>query len=140
MIGKVILWSVWLFVGPFNGWETLSKLEIVPSYDEFLGEDGEKPVFSDELLAFNGEVVELEGYVIPIEQSGASDYFVLSRYPYNACFFCGNAGPETVAEVYAEEKFNQVDEKIRVKGTLKLNSEDPFHLYFILENSEVTVL
>lgn len=137
---KAVLLVICGWSDPFSGWETLSKLTLVSGYDEFLGEETEVAVFSEELKAFQGQQVTLEGYVIPISEAGESDYFVLSRFPYNSCFFCGNAGPETVAEIYTTGKHTFVDQKVKVTGTLKLNATDPFHLFFILEDSEVKVL
>lgn len=128
---------VWLLSDPFLGWETLSRLKVQTTYDRFLGEETDVPVFSDDLRAFDGQVVSIEGYVIPLDQSGAQGYFVLSRFPYANCFFCGNAGPETVAEVYTREKFQYRDARVRVKGRLKLNDSDPLHLFYLLLNAEV---
>jgi len=125
---------------PFQQWKTLEKLTLKQGYDEFLGEAIEIPEFSEELLAFDSSEVTIEGYVIPLEASGKQDYFVLSRFPYNNCFFCGNAGAETVIEVYADESFEVRDSKVKVSGTLKLNSEDPMHLYFIISEAEVQLV
>ena len=122
---------------PFEGWNTLSKLEIEGQYDEFFNETIDVPVFSDDLLAFDGKHIEIEGYVIPLQSSGEQEYFVLSRFPYNSCFFCGNAGPETVAEVYVTEPVTVQDERVLVKGRLKLNVQDPLHLFYIIEEASV---
>lgn len=121
----------------FNGWDTLSKLTITNQYDEMLGDNLEIPVFSVELKEFDNQIITIEGYVIPIQQTEKQDYFVLSRFPYNSCFFCGNAGPETVAEVYTLEKVPFKDERVTVTGTLKLNADDPLHLFYIIENAKV---
>ncbi|MFT4833260.1 MAG: hypothetical protein ACJA2C_000094 [Marinoscillum sp.] len=135
----VIILCAWLAATPFEGWETLSKLELVKGYDEFLGEEMEVPVFSKELKSFDGEIVTVSGYVIPLETSGKQDYFVLSRFPFNNCFFCGNAGQETVMEVYCDTPINQTDAKITVTGRLKLNDTDPMRLFFILSEAKVKI-
>ncbi|MEQ9302959.1 MAG: hypothetical protein RJQ14_03520, partial [Marinoscillum sp.] len=95
---KVLIIVFWSILQTFDGWNTLQKLELQRTYDEFLGEDIELPVFSDELKTYDGSRVTIEGYTIPLQQATEQDYFVLSRFPYNNCFFCGNAGPETVVE------------------------------------------
>lgn len=136
----MILFLLIRIFAPFDGWETLEKMHLTKVYDEFLGEETEMAVFSDELKAFYGKEVTIEGYVIPLQQTVGQDYFVLSRFPYNNCFFCGNAGPETVAEVYTTDKFELQDTKVRVTGTLELNADDPLHLFFILSDAEVEVL
>jgi len=139
-MSMVLIILTWLLTQPFQGWETLQKLELSTAYDEFLGEEMEVPVFSDELKGFDKKEVTLEGYVIPLEQATSQDYFVLSRFPFNNCFFCGNAGPETVAEIYTEEQFEFTDTKVRVTGTLELNADDPLHLFFIVNQAKVEVL
>ena len=136
----VFLLYAWSLVADFEGWDTLQKLELQQSYDEFIGESTEVPVFSDELKAWNGKRVTIEGYVIPLQTAVEQEYFVLSRFPYNNCFFCGNAGPETVAEVYADETITFQDARVQVTGVLRLNADDPLHLFFIFENAEVVRL
>lgn len=137
---KVLIAFLWLTADPFKGWDTLQMLTLKKSYDDLLGEETEVPVFSESLKAFEGKQVTIEGYVIPLQQSGAQDYFVLSRFPYNNCFFCGNAGPETVAEIYTLEKISYRDARVRVKGILHLNADNPLHLFFIIRDSEVVRL
>ncbi|MEQ8474233.1 MAG: hypothetical protein RIC35_23760 [Marinoscillum sp.] len=139
-MSKVLIILIWCTIQPFQGWDTLQKLKLQQSYDEFLGEELELPVFSEELESFDGQQVTLEGYVIPLQQSAEQDYFVLSRFPYNNCFFCGNAGPETVAEVYTSEKVTYKDERVKVTGILKLNDSDPLHLFFIISDADVELV
>lgn len=134
---NVILYLSLLIAPEFNGWDTLSMLTIENVYDDFIEDYFEVPRFSDHLLTFDGKVVTIEGYVIPIQQSVNQDYFVLSRFPYSSCFFCGNAGAETVAEVYTNTKSAFKDERVEVTGILKLNSDDPLHLFYIIEDAEV---
>ncbi len=122
---------------PFEGWDTLSKLKIDRQFDEILSESIDVPIFSDDLKAFDGKIIELEGYVIPLQSRANQEYFVLSRFPYSSCFFCGNAGPETVAEVYTPETTRFKDEKVKIKGRLRLNAGSPLHLFYIIEEAEV---
>ena len=136
-----IWYIIYIFqISPFQGWETLSKLKIDQQYDEVLNETFDVPIFSDDLLAFDGKKVTIEGYVIPLETSKSQKYFVLSRFAYNSCFFCGQAGPETVAEVYTKNLVEVKEEKVRVTAVLRLNAKDPLHLFYILEEAEVSVV
>jgi hypothetical protein len=61
----------------------------------------------------------------------------LSKFPYSQCFFCGAAGPETIAEIKFKEKQGkfEMDQYLRVKGKLKLNESDIEHGNFILEDA-----
>lgn len=135
--GMVYLVFYVLLSAQFSGWDLLSQVEIVNGYDEFMGAEVEKPKFSDYLVAQNGNEITLEGFIIPLEQSGNQDYFILSRFPYQSCFFCGAAGPETVIEVFPLKGIRYTDDKIRVKGTLRLNNGNPLQLFYSLKNCTV---
>lgn len=125
---------------PLQGWELLSDVAVIRVYDKFQEQEVEKPEFSEALRERNKTEITLEGFVIPLNAEGSSDYFVLSRFPYQSCFFCGNAGPETVVEVYANDQLSLVDQRVSVKGTLYLNEDDPLHLYYIMKDCTVELL
>lgn len=134
------IFLAFLFQPQLSGWELLSSVEIVMGYDDFMGAEVEQPKFSEQLKLREGKELTLEGFIIPLQQESDQDYFVLSRFPYQSCFFCGAAGPETVVEVYSGRDFRYTDERVRVNGTLKLNDDNPLHLFFILEDCEVEKL
>ncbi|WP_425390135.1 hypothetical protein [Ekhidna sp.] len=129
-----------LFTPQLSGWELLSSVEIVMGYDDFMGAEVEQPKFSEQLKLREGKELTLEGFIIPLQQEADQDYFVLSRFPYQNCFFCGAAGPETVVEVYSDRGFRYTDERVRVIGKLRLNDDNPLHLFYILEDCKVTRL
>ncbi len=120
------------------GWELLSLVEITKEYDEFISAEIDKPLFPEKLKAQEGAKIVLEGFMIPLEQETRQEYFVLSRFPYQSCFFCGGAGPETVVEVFSDEKFTFTDNRIRVEGELELNDDNPLQLFYVLRNSKIT--
>ena len=134
----MVSFLVWILFSPqFSGWDLLSQVQVVKGYDEFMGTEVEQPKFSDFLLAQNGKEVTLEGFIIPLDQSGEQEYFILSRFPYQSCFFCGAAGPETVAEIFPKESVRFTDEKIKVTGTLRLNADNPMQLFYTLKECSV---
>lgn len=117
-----------------NLWKTLGKITFKKQYDELLGFKVDVPVFSQEILAMEGKVVTIKGYIIPVEGYKSHKEFVFSAYPYNMCFFCGGAGPETVMEVYAKEPIKYTAEPITIKGKLELNSTDVNRLIYALND------
>lgn len=135
---SVIFFCIVSFFQP-SEWDLLSTVDVVMGYDEFIGAEVEKPQFSEQLKARQGSKVTLEGFIIPLQQDTQQDFFILSRFPYQSCFFCGAAGPETVVEVYSDRSFKYTDERVRVSGTLKLN-DNPLNLFYALENCEVKKL
>jgi len=120
-----------------NSWRALSDVTFVSKTDELLGYEIEAPVFGSKVLALEGKQVQVRGYIVPLEEMRGHKYFVLSSLPFNVCFFCGGAGPETVIEVYSKNEIPFTDKAITIKGTLELNADDPLHLMYLLKNAEL---
>ena len=66
------------------------------------------------------------------------DLIILSKYNNANCFFCGNAGQESILEVRmleaAPRRF-EMDEKLTFTGRLKVNTTDWEVVSFILEEA-----
>lgn len=116
-------------------WKTLGKLTYIKEYDDFLGFKIDKPVFSDDVKALEGTQITVKGFIIPVEGYKSHSEFVFSAFPYNMCFFCGGAGPETVMEVYARGPIEYTAEPVTIKGTLRLNADDINRLMYALEDA-----
>ena len=119
-------------------WKTLSKITFKKEYDETMGFKVDVPVFSEAVKELDGKVIEVKGYIIPVEGYKSHKEFVFSAYPYNMCFFCGGAGPETVMEVYAVEPIKYTSEPIVIKGRLELNDSDVNRLIYSLNEVKLT--
>jgi hypothetical protein len=115
-------------------WKTLGKITFTKEYDDFLGFKVDKPVFGPEVKALEGQEITIKGFIIPVDGYKSHTEFVFSAYPYNMCFFCGGAGPETVMEVYADEAIEYTAEPITIKGILRLNADDINRLMYALES------
>jgi hypothetical protein len=118
-------------------WKTLEKVTYKKHYDETLGLYVDKPVFSSAIKKLDKKVVTIKGYIIPLEGYQDQNYFVFSKYPYNMCFFCGGAGPETVMEVETKKgkDIKYTSKMITIKGKLKLNDDNVDRLMYILEDA-----
>ena len=117
-------------------WKTLSKITYKKEYNEMMGFKVDVPVFSEEVKALEGKKVSIRGYIIPVEGYKGHKEFIFSAYPYNMCFFCGGAGPETVMEVYANEAIEYTAEPITIRGKLELNADDINRLIYSLHGVE----
>lgn len=115
-----------------NTWKTLGKITYKKEYDELMGFKVDVPVFSDEIKELEGKEVKIKGYIIPVEGYKSHKEFIFSAYPYNMCFFCGGAGPETVMEVSASEPVKYTAEQIEIQGILTLNDSDVNRLMYIM--------
>ena len=117
-------------------WKDLAKITYEKKYDELLGFKVDVPVFGDDVKAMEGEMIEISGYIVPVEGYKSHKEFVFSAFPYNMCFFCGGAGPETVMEVTANEAVKYSTERITLRGRLRLNNENINQLMYLLEDAE----
>jgi hypothetical protein len=120
-----------------NGWPIFSRVEFRPKFVEDFNAHVYYPIFTDEIKKLEGKQVVLEGYVIPLEVE--TEFTVLSFYPYAQCFFCGGAGPESIASVYFKKtprKF-KLDEFVKIKGILVLNEDDIDQTNFIIADAEI---
>lgn len=96
-----------------------------------------KAIFGDRVKSLNGQLVEISGYMIPVDISAGQ--YVLSAYPFSACYFCGGAGPESVMELKFKEKPEKkikTDAYLTFRGRLKLNNQNYEQLNYILLNAE----
>lgn len=121
-----------------NLWKTLAKITFKKEYDELMGFKIDVPVFSKEIQALEGKEVTIKGYIIPVEGYKSHKEFIFSAFPYNMCFFCGGAGPETVMEVFASEEIEYSAEAVTIKGKLELNADDINRLMYGL--TDVTLV
>ena len=118
-------------------WELLKNVE----FDEIWSEEFQAyymvPKFSESVKEIDGKEVQIRGFIIPVDI--VQDYYVLSANPYSSCFFCGQAGPESVMEIQMIKKYEglRMDQVITYKGTLKLNVDDIYQLNYILEDAEI---
>jgi uncharacterized membrane protein YcgQ (UPF0703/DUF1980 family) len=120
-------------------WALFSKTRFVEKLNRQLSMYFLYPAFPPELEALEGKEVELTGFHIPLEVTHAN-MLILSKYPMAECFFCGGAGPESVAVVYLREKPAKrlkMDDILTVKGNLELNENDVEELNFIIKDAHI---
>jgi len=101
-----------------------------------LGFKVDVPVFSGDIKNLEGKEVTIKGYIIPVEGYKSHKEFIFSAYPYNMCFFCGGAGPETVMEVVSKTAVAFTADPITLKGVLHLNATDINRLMYSLTEVE----
>lgn len=118
-----------------NVWKSLSDVSYKVSEDNF----GELyvPVFSEESKKLEGTVVEADGYIIPFEGMFKPEHIILSSLPLAECFFCGSGGPETVMEVMLTDPIKYTSKRVKVRGKLVLNGNDPEKLMYILKEAKL---
>lgn len=116
-------------------WKDLSEVSYKISEDDY----GELyvPEFSPKIKSLEGKEVTADGYIIPFEGMFKPEHIILSSLPLAECFFCGSGGPETVMEVMLKKPIKYTSKRVKVKGKLTLNANDPEKLMYILEDGEL---
>jgi hypothetical protein len=95
------------------------------------------PLFKEKQKSLDGKEVAITGYIIPVDVE--LNQYVLSAFPFSACFFCGNAGPESVMAVYfsSPDHTFKTDERVTLHGNLELNDTNVDELVYVLRNAKL---
>jgi len=109
-------------------WQLLFKVKYGNWRENF------NPIFPEEVKKLNGKKIQIKGFLIPMEKKPKHNFFLLSAFPYDACFYCGKAGPESVIEVTCPKAVKFTESMITIEGTLQLNSDSPEHLFYIIKD------
>ncbi len=120
-----------------NVWHVLAEVGFENKPSEESGFLIESPKFSKRLWSYNGKVVRVKGYLIPMAELGGRNEYMLSSLPFNQCYFCGGAGPETVVELQTKQSIRFVTRQITVEGVLFLNDFDPDHHMYIIKDARL---
>ena len=114
-------------------WSTFERLKFEEVYVQEQAAWLQKPLWTEELREWDGKRVKVTGYVIALD--AVSQEYALSAFPFSSCFFCGNAGPESVLELrLAQEATFLTDQVVTFEGTLRLN-DDPLAFPLTLESA-----
>ncbi|MDP5169663.1 MAG: DUF3299 domain-containing protein [Bacteroidia bacterium] len=122
-------------------WEDLKDVVFEEKFYDELDQLLLFPVFGEKIKARAGSTVMISGYVIPVDpgDENTPGRYVLSANPFSACFFCGNAGPESVVELELADPDQMFanDEFRSFTGKLQLNDEDVDKLNYLLVDASV---
>ena len=118
-------------------WEMLDDVTFTDKYSEEAQGYYYYPDFGPTVKDLEGVQVYIKGYMLVIDPS--KNIYILSRYPYASCFFCGNGGPESIVELKLREGQPEfkMDQKATILGTLELNYDDIYQCNYILQDAEV---
>lgn len=124
-----------------EAWKILADVSWGKAYNETYQTYYVVPEFGEWPRRYEGKELTISGYIVPMDP--VEPLFVLSKNPYSACFFCGQAGPETVIELLLEEEEGKsprryrLDEHLTFRGRLRLNAHDNRYLHYLLEDAQV---
>lgn len=142
LIVVIVLFGVGAF--PFAaqaqslGWQAFAQVKSETKFFKNEGVYVVTPKFDEKIKSLEGMYFSLRGYYIPTEVH-SDKWIVMSKVPMSQCFFCGGAGPESIAMINFKGKAPKfkTDQIITVRGKLRLNDSNLDELNFILDDSEL---
>ena len=109
-------------------WKQLAEVEF-EGYDD-QGMPTGNPTFPEELFALDGQTVKLSGFMIPLDFSEMQTSFLISAFPGDGCYFHMPGGPDSIAEIQAEEGVEFSYDTVEVEGKFVLLKDDPYGLLY----------
>ena len=115
-------------------WKDLTDVTFEDVYFEEAKEWIPSPQFGEKVKKLDQQIVLIKGYMVPL----GPERYALSANPFASCFFCGNAGPESVMdlELTSYDKVYFTDDYVTFQGKLILNDSDLNKMCYVLEEAE----
>jgi len=94
------------------------------------------PTVNKELKAKKGKKIAISGFIIPID----NESYALSKNVFAQCFFCGQAGPETIVGIHFKnlKKRLKTDQYVTLEGFFRYNETDVEDWIYHIEEAIIT--
>ncbi|RYD94258.1 MAG: hypothetical protein EOP54_17835 [Sphingobacteriales bacterium] len=122
-------------VGDTLNWKLLSQIKYVKKPSPDYPEGVMYPVINPTLKAKNNKTIVMSGFIIPIDNKT----YALSKNVFASCFFCGQAGPETIMGIKFKVAGTKLktDQYVTLSGTFRYNENDVDDWIYHIENAVV---
>lgn len=108
-------------------WQTLMNVEVTEQkIDNFIQSI---PSFTPPLKAMDGQVIKLNGYMVPLDPSDRQSHFVLMAYPHS-CPFHLPGGLGGFVEVFADFPVEFTYDPILIEGHFQLLTDFSSGLFY----------
>lgn len=116
-------------------WKLLGQIDFVKKKNPHYGEVM-YPMINSTLKALQGKKIKASGFIVPID----SKSYALSKNVFAQCFFCGNAGPETIMGIKFKGNTPRLktDTYVTMEGTFRYNADDIDDWIYHIENAVIT--
>jgi len=116
-------------------WKLLGQIDFVKKKNPHYGEVM-YPMVNGTLKALQGKKIKASGFIVPID----SKSYALSKNVFAQCFFCGNAGPETIMGIKFKGNTPRLktDTYVTMEGTFRYNADDIDDWIYHIENAVIT--
>ena len=103
-------------------WKLLSMVKYTKKPSKDYGEIM-FPQVNAKLKSLHKKKVFLSGFIVPID----NDNYAISKNVFASCFFCGKAGPETIAGLHFRKLKGRLktDLYVTVEGIFRVNENNP---------------
>lgn len=114
-------------------WKLLGVIKYIKKPDKDYPDGVMFPIINSELKAKNKKRIVMSGFIIPIDNVS----YALSKNVFASCFFCGQAGPETIMGI----KFKgttpklKTDQYVTLEGTFRYNDNDVNDWIYHIDNA-----
>ncbi|MCP3980213.1 MAG: hypothetical protein GY716_12985 [bacterium] len=93
--------------------------------------------FGDRVKPYDGKVVELNGYIVPLDvATDTTQHFLLSRTPIKHCHRCQLKGPASTVEIFLKEPVEASKDEVIVRGKLELLADDLGDIIYRMKQAE----
>lgn len=116
-------------------WKLLGQIDFLKKKNPHYGEVM-YPMINGTLKALQGKKIKASGFIVPID----SKSYALSKNVFAQCFFCGNAGPETIMGIKFKGSTPRLktDTYVTIEGTFRYNADDIDDWIYHIENAVIT--
>jgi len=117
-------------------WKLLGQIKYIKKPSADYPEGVMFPVVNSTLKAKNKKQIVMSGFIIPIDNKN----YALSKNVFASCFFCGQAGPETIMGIKfkAPNMKLKTDQYVTLTGTFRYNDSDVDDWIYHIENAVIT--
>jgi len=116
-------------------WKLLGQIDFIKKKNPHYGEVM-YPMVNGTLKGLQGKKIKASGFIVPID----SKTYALSKNVFAQCFFCGNAGPETIMGIQFKGATPRLktDTYVTIEGTFRYNADDIDDWIYHIENAVIT--
>lgn len=116
-------------------WKLLGQIDFIKKKNPHYGEVM-YPMVNGTLKALQGKKIKASGFIVPID----SKTYALSKNVFAQCFFCGNAGPETIMGIKFKGNTPKLktDTYVTMEGTFRYNADDIDDWIYHIESAVIT--
>lgn len=115
-------------------WKLLGMIKFIKKADKEYGEVM-YPQVNSLVKQKAGKKIAISGFIIPIDNTT----YALSKNVFASCFFCGQAGPETIMGIKfkGETPKLKTDQYVTLVGTFRINETDVEDWIYHIDNAVI---